>query len=131
MKSYILRIILSTFLLCVATVFIWKHKYGERYTITYNISALMKKKGSFGYLKGLNKSEAKTNAISLQSTSEKPPVSSRWVVVALAVSHDMKLEYAFCLPFTVAAWKRVGWDVTVLVFWKHNSLEVFSCSSLG
>ena len=41
--------------------------------------------------------------------------STRWVVMALAVSDRMSMYYAFCIPFAVASWQRIGWKTTILV----------------
>ena len=42
--------------------------------------------------------------------------SARWVVMALAVSGRMSMNYAFCIPFAVASWQRIGWKTTILIF---------------
>ena len=41
--------------------------------------------------------------------------TTRWVIMALAVSDRMSFSYAFCLPFAVASWQRIGWKTTILI----------------
>ena len=51
----------------------------------------------------------------------------RWVVLSLAVFKTMSFKYAFCLPFVVASWKRIGWNTTIMIvgdvdFWKTSPI---------
>jgi hypothetical protein len=40
----------------------------------------------------------------------------RWVVISAAISNNILTDpYMFSIPFTVAAWKRIGWSTVVIL----------------
>lgn len=57
--------------------------------------------------------------------SEEPPSPRRYVVISLAavVGGD---GYSFLLPFTVAAWKKIGWSSITIVTGTYFESEWFS-----
>ncbi|XP_060594709.1 uncharacterized protein LOC132749050 [Ruditapes philippinarum] len=51
----------------------------------------------------------------------------RWAVISIAVTPKMSKGYIFCLPLTVAAWKRIGWHTMIIITgeieqWKNSSI---------